>query len=82
MSIKYLQEKARYSGVGIFNWYYLSSPPQIPRGSRFDLEIGGLVYILYCVAYVIYIYSYICVCVCVCVCVYINIICACVCVCV
>jgi hypothetical protein len=21
-----------YSGVGIFNWCYLSSPPQIPRG--------------------------------------------------
>ena len=29
-----------YSGVGIFNWYYLSSPPQIPRGSRFVLEEG------------------------------------------
>ena len=34
-----------YSGVGIFNWYYLSSPPQILRCSRFPLETGGLMYV-------------------------------------
>ena len=38
------QSQRFYSGVGIFNWYYLSSPPQIPRASRFDLELGGLIY--------------------------------------
>jgi hypothetical protein len=27
-----------YSGVGIFNWYYLSSPPQIPRTPAVPLE--------------------------------------------
>jgi hypothetical protein len=38
------QSQLFYSGVGIFNWYYLSSPPQIPRFFRFDLESGGLIY--------------------------------------
>jgi hypothetical protein len=33
-----------YSGVGIFNWYYLSSPPQILRFSRYPLELEGLIY--------------------------------------
>ena len=33
-----------YSGVGIFNWYYLSSPPQIPLLLRVGLELGGPVY--------------------------------------
>jgi hypothetical protein len=32
------QSQRLYSGVGIFNWHYLSSPPQILRFSRFDLE--------------------------------------------
>jgi hypothetical protein len=36
------QSQRFYSGVGIFNWYYLSSPPQIPRGSMVLLESGGL----------------------------------------
>jgi hypothetical protein len=31
-----------YSGVGIFNWHYLSSPPQIPRAPWVGLERGGL----------------------------------------
>jgi hypothetical protein len=33
-----------HSGVKIFNWYYLSSPPQILRLPRFglELELGGL----------------------------------------
>jgi hypothetical protein len=31
-----------YSGVGIFSWHYLSSPPQIPRFPRVPLERGGL----------------------------------------
>jgi hypothetical protein len=31
------------SGVGIFNWYYLSSPPQILRGPVVPLESGWLV---------------------------------------
>ena len=31
------------SGVGIFDWYYLSSPPQIPRFSRVDLESRRLI---------------------------------------
>jgi hypothetical protein len=38
------QSQRFYSGVGIFNWYYLSSPPQILRGSRFDLELRGLMW--------------------------------------
>ena len=29
-------------GVGIFNWHHLGSPPQIPRPSVVDLELGGL----------------------------------------
>jgi hypothetical protein len=33
-----------YSGVEIFNWYYPSSPPQIPRVSRCPLEWGWLIY--------------------------------------
>jgi hypothetical protein len=32
--------------VGIFNWYYLSSPPQIPRFSRFPLETGRLMWLV------------------------------------
>ena len=38
------QSQRFYSGVGIFNfnWYYLSSPPQIPRRRGVDLELGGL----------------------------------------
>jgi hypothetical protein len=28
-----------YSGAGMFNWYYLSSPPPILRRPRFDLEL-------------------------------------------
>jgi hypothetical protein len=35
------QSQRCYSGVGIFNWYYLSLPPQIPRFSRFVLELPG-----------------------------------------
>jgi hypothetical protein len=42
------QSQRLYSGVGIFNWYYLSSPPQIPRFFRFPLESGGLMYIGAC----------------------------------
>ena len=38
------QSKRFYSGVGIFNWYYFSSPPQIPRRRGVDLELGGLKY--------------------------------------
>ena len=37
------QSRRLYSGVGIFNWYYLSSPPQIPRTPVVGLESGGLV---------------------------------------
>jgi hypothetical protein len=32
-----------YSGVGIFNWYYLSSPPQILPFPRVPLERKGLI---------------------------------------
>ena len=32
------------SGVGVFNWHYLSSPPQIPQGPGVHLELGGLIY--------------------------------------
>jgi hypothetical protein len=42
------QSQRFYSGVGIFNWYYLSSPPQILRGSRCPLDLGGLIYIVLC----------------------------------
>jgi len=35
--------RALYSGVGIFNWYYPSSPPQIPRAPGVELERGGLI---------------------------------------
>ena len=31
-----------YSGVGVFNWYYPSLPPQILRGSGVHLERKGL----------------------------------------
>jgi hypothetical protein len=34
------QSQRLYSGVGIFNWYYLSSPPQILRAPRVELESG------------------------------------------
>ena len=44
MSIKYLQEKARYSGVGIFNWYNLSSPPQILLRPVVHLEWRWLIW--------------------------------------
>jgi hypothetical protein len=37
------QSQRFYSGVGIFNWRYLSSPPQIPRVSRYHLETRGLI---------------------------------------
>jgi hypothetical protein len=32
------QSQRLYSGVGIFNWYYLSSPPQVLRVFRCPLE--------------------------------------------
>jgi hypothetical protein len=32
------QSQRFYSGVGIFNWYYPSSPPQIPRRPGVQLE--------------------------------------------
>jgi hypothetical protein len=32
-----------YSGVGAFNWCYLSSPSQVLRGSQFPLESRGLI---------------------------------------
>jgi hypothetical protein len=35
------QTKRLYSGVGIFNWYHPSSPPQVLRPSRCPLERGG-----------------------------------------
>jgi hypothetical protein len=38
------QSQRFYSGVGIFNWYYLSSPPQIPRRPSVHLELRGLIY--------------------------------------
>ena len=36
------QSQRSYSGVGNFNLYYLSSPPQIPRRPWVGLETGGL----------------------------------------
>jgi hypothetical protein len=36
------QSQRLYSGVGIFDWYYLSSPPQILRAPGVDLERRGL----------------------------------------
>jgi hypothetical protein len=38
------QSRPLYSGVGIFifNWYNLSSPPQIPRFPGVQLETRGL----------------------------------------
>jgi hypothetical protein len=33
------QSQRLYSGVGIFNWYYLSSPPQNLRCPVVDLEL-------------------------------------------
>jgi hypothetical protein len=42
------QSQRFYSGVAIFNWYYFSSPPQIPRIPEAPLERGGLVlYVCY-----------------------------------
>jgi hypothetical protein len=43
------QSQRFYSGVGTFNWYwyYLSSPPQIPRGSRVLLELRWLICLLH-----------------------------------
>ena len=38
------QSQRYYSGVGIFNWYYLSSPPQSLRPPVVHLELGGLIY--------------------------------------
>jgi hypothetical protein len=32
------QSQRLYSGVRIFNWYYLSSPPQILRAPEAPLE--------------------------------------------
>jgi hypothetical protein len=37
------QSQQFYSGVGTFNWYYLSSPPQILHGSWVGLESKGLI---------------------------------------
>jgi hypothetical protein len=37
------QSQRFYSGVGNFNWYYLSSPPQVLRGPRVGLERRGLI---------------------------------------
>ena len=34
------QHQPLYSSVGIFNWYYLSSPPQILRFPGVRLESG------------------------------------------
>jgi hypothetical protein len=42
------QRQRHYSGVRIFNWHYLSSPPQILRVPAVHLELGGLIY---CVPY-------------------------------
>jgi hypothetical protein len=39
------QSQRLYSGVGIFNWYYLSSPTQILRAPGAPLESRGLIYI-------------------------------------
>jgi hypothetical protein len=36
------QSQRLYSGVGIFNWYYLSSPPQILCAPGVELELRGL----------------------------------------
>ena len=41
------QSQRFYSGVGIFNWYYLSSPPQILRVPGVPLETGGLAHNIY-----------------------------------
>jgi hypothetical protein len=35
------QSQRLYSDVGVFNWYYLSSPPQIPRTLGSSLNGGG-----------------------------------------
>jgi hypothetical protein len=37
------QSQRFYSGVRIFNWYYLSSPPQILRAPGVELETRGLI---------------------------------------
>jgi hypothetical protein len=44
------QSRRLYSGVGVFNWYYLSlsSPPQILRFPRCHLESRGLRYKMRC----------------------------------
>jgi hypothetical protein len=42
------QSQRLYSGVGIFNWYYPSSPPQILRRPGVDLERGGLMCVVCC----------------------------------
>jgi hypothetical protein len=39
------QSQRLYSGVGVFHWCYLSSPPQIMRFPVVGLELGGLIYI-------------------------------------
>jgi hypothetical protein len=39
------QSQRVYSGVGIFNWYYLSSPPQTLLRPGSGLEWGWLIYI-------------------------------------
>jgi hypothetical protein len=42
MAVAAGQSQRFYSGVGIFSWYYLSSPPEIPRVPVVDLKLGGL----------------------------------------
>ena len=38
------QRQRFHSGVGIFNWYYPSSPPRVVRFPGVDLERAGLVF--------------------------------------
>ena len=60
------QSQRFYSGVGIFNWHYLSLPPQILRVPGAPLESKGLIYIYICTYIYIYtvynIYTGVCVC--------------------
>jgi hypothetical protein len=38
------QSQRFYSGMGIFNWYYLSSPPQVLLRRGVQLETGEVIF--------------------------------------
>ena len=45
MAVAAGQSRRFYTGVGIFNWHYLSSPPQVLLLPVVRLETGGLIFV-------------------------------------